>query len=207
MLKRQGLPLLIVGLIAALAFASTANAAATRAEYAAQANAVCEGAQAEGEKIVDKYFEITVNDPDSQKKINAKKFMRLWRNLYRDLMDLDQRAITGLAAITAAPGDEMLVADWIASMQRAHDLTFPAIKRTLAAYRFLLKADPYGGDDLSRGEKKKFKGHLRRINKANKPITAELKKADAMGLQLGATGCTEAGGNDLSARAALPAAG
>jgi hypothetical protein len=207
MVRSRGLISIFVAAcaLAVLATAAPAGAATTRAEYATQVNTVCESAQQEAEQIVDKYFNLF---PDSGgNKINVKKVMRVWRNLYRDIMALDQRTIDGITAVTAAPGDEALVASWIASLQRAHDLTFPAIRRALAALRFVYKADRTGEGDLSKGERRKFKGLLRKLNKANRPVNAEIKKADAVALQLGATQCTDESANELSARAILPPSG
>jgi hypothetical protein len=100
-----------------------AGATADRAEYAAQANQVCAAGNAEAERLgtalqrkVNSIYRRMEKRPFSPKKWDrwTTRIDTLFRRYQRAYLELATRSLETLAQIPAAPGDEQLVAGWIA---------------------------------------------------------------------------------------------
>jgi hypothetical protein len=119
--NRRGIALLLAAGFAALAMAPSAGAAATRAEYATEANAVCARYEDEGRKLLK---ELPRQPPlNGAKKGAGERFVKKFARFLGKIEELDAQTLAGVAAIAPAPGDEALVAEWITSLRRAIDLS------------------------------------------------------------------------------------
>ena len=121
-LMRLATPLTVCCL-AALLLAPPAQGAATRAEYVAQVDPICKAAAPQLKKTL-----AGVKPPSAAKieSLDPKKGLkRLSRSLGKMLGRTHKvlsAMTTRVAAVPAAPGDELIVTDWIFNLRSADDL-------------------------------------------------------------------------------------
>jgi hypothetical protein len=188
--RRAGRTLALLTGIAAVT-AAPASAATTRAEYAAQANAICAASlplyEEEGRDLA----------RDAKKAFGKKAFgkkptkaaSRAVKNLFRKLIrglravnEIARNENLQLSTLVAAPGDESLVAAWLAArteIMRLSDESTDQLRDLLRLLtgRFKLK-DIFGLLALAEAGER-----------TAKQLQARVEEANLYGGQLGATTC------------------
>jgi hypothetical protein len=114
---------LIVCCLAVLLVAAPAQGAATRAEYVAQVDPICQAAAPELKRSLAAVREpsparIEQLDPKEGLKRVARSFGKALGRTNKVLTAMTTR----IATVPAAPGDELTVADWILNQRSAEDL-------------------------------------------------------------------------------------
>jgi len=158
-----------------LTVASPAFATATRAEYALEVNIICQTSEADflqaGKKLA------------KAAKSRKKGLAKLSRALDR-INDVYEGVVAQVALVPAAPGDETLVASWVASLQELAALS----DETLDLTKKLARA--------TKNPKLKLKPFFRLFGKLFE-VSADIERAagasDALGTVLGATSCVGKG--------------
>jgi hypothetical protein len=172
--------------------APQAGAAATRAEYAAQANVMCAKSEDQGRKLVS---ELPRQPPYRTAKRGAGlRFVKKSVVLLRRMEALDALLIAELKAIAPAPGDETLVAAWFVALDRTVELSVRTnailVRLQRASYRFHDAWDP--GEELNRKQRRLYAKVFRAFDQLERIFT-ELEPAveasDGLANQLGAIEC------------------
>jgi hypothetical protein len=170
-MRRLGV-LLVVTAAAALVAAPGASAAATRAEYVAQVNPICKQANTQSGKVFSRA--IKGQNPDQIKPgVLTKALKRVNR--------ITRKTTNRIAGVPAAPGDEALVAEWVASRRHSQRLS----DQLLAVDQDLTTAE--------RQHNRKLIGRVfKRVIRIIDRLIPALKRETGLATQLGLTQC---GGN------------
>jgi hypothetical protein len=220
---RGGLVGTLLALIALTVAAAPATAASTRAEYAAQANQICKLANTQIEQAAlearAKLKRLARKEKKSKGgssiiafsgKAKRKKsgrgvldaFDRIFNALYEQAEQIARAELAQLELLAAAPGDESLVAAWVANRRLMLDLSEMLSEVDRRQARVFSKLDA-GGRGFS---PKKFFQRIKRLNRRierleqqAESIYQQLEAAAKVdleyGTQLGAAYCvTEATG-------------
>jgi hypothetical protein len=218
--KRQGLLLTLICAMALSAAAEPAGAAATRAEYAAEVNAICVAANQDlKERLGNISGRPSGNkaDEDLSKGERRRQLNRLGRSFTRLLLRVTRaggRTITAVAAVTAAPGDEALVSQWVASLQRAQRLSKRSNRVTVRFLKSLIEffltledvlvtGDGSPAQKPTKADRRKAHRFVRIANALDRQTSKlldEISLSSELALQLGATRC--GGDTDPNAAAA-----
>jgi ribosome-associated translation inhibitor RaiA len=116
---------------AALAIAaSPARATTDRNDYDAQVNPICASANAEAEQAYEAFEQSFAQLKRKASKVHGKKREKISRRIDSLFFDVGDQQVAVYAAeverlkqVSAAPGDESLVADWLATRQQVVDLS------------------------------------------------------------------------------------
>lgn len=109
--------------LATLLVAAPAHGAATRAEYVAQVDPICKAAGPQLKKSL-----AALKPPSAAKleQLDPKKGLKRISRIFGRSLSRTNRVLTAMttriAAVPAAPGDELIVADWILNQRSAEDL-------------------------------------------------------------------------------------
>ncbi len=162
-------------LLALLAAAGPAFGAATRAEYANQVNPICAAANAETQRI----FEEAFRKDEGKRRSGFKHFNRAARESHA----VHVAAFAQIKLISAAPGDESLVAAWIAADEQLLALSERSQRLSEKLDKlFFKKFTPFGGG-------RKAKRIERKLDRLIAEIEPLLELYISYGTQLGVTYC------------------
>jgi hypothetical protein len=124
---RWALVVLATAVVALATRAAAAGAASTRAEYVAQVEPICERSQKPTIKAYTALFRglkkagLVGDDPNVSKR-TARRGTRLLGTTYMRVSSIYARTTAEIATVSAAPGDEASVANWLAGRNRAAQL-------------------------------------------------------------------------------------
>jgi hypothetical protein len=118
------------GVVAVLAvLAAPAQATTDRADYAVQANTICKSSNAQQDQLYESFEQTVKRLNAKEQKARGKKRERIEKrlNVLFDQLPVQGLAIFSteigqLAQVAPAPGDEAVVADWIAGRRSLVDL-------------------------------------------------------------------------------------
>jgi hypothetical protein len=185
MVRRIGLTIALAASAATISVAP-AFGAATRTEYAAQANAICAVAFPQYEAVArDVVADSRRLEGKKAAKIKPKKGKKLMRAMirgYQTLTDIARNENLQLATLVAAPGDESLVAAWLAARNEVVRLSDVSIDQFRELVR-LVSGKPKLKDIL------KLFGLFAEMEATSKQLTVKIKEAGVYGGQLGTTTC------------------
>jgi hypothetical protein len=109
-----------LGLIALLLSASSAPAAATRAEYVTETDAICAAADREFKDLARRskksFAKLGKIGPEAGKKAFSKLFRRIAKETER-ANGIFERMLHDVEAVAPAPGDEYQVGNWITGLR------------------------------------------------------------------------------------------
>ena len=142
-----------------------ASAAATRAEYAGQVNTICAS--------------VGDNVNRALKKLGKKKDPKSLFRVLERVNKVLRRMVNGVAQVPAAPGDEALVADWVASLRRVTRLTDRVTDLTRKLFR-AFKKPPKPKALIKLGFQ---------LDQASSRLLEAADLSTTLGIELGATEC------------------
>jgi hypothetical protein len=196
----------IGGLVALAIAAAPAQATTDRADYAAQANAVCKSGNAQQKQLYEGFEQAIDRINAKEKKVHGRKRAKLESKIETLFNQIDDQSLaiadathSQLKLIAAAPGDEQLVADWLTTAQTSLDL-IRQVDAIEARIEKLFNA-PFKGHSI-RAFRKRDRTQKRLEQQAN-ALYAQLdplnEKYVEQGTELGATYCvTGASGSSSS---------
>jgi hypothetical protein len=192
-----------IALLAVAISAGPASAASTRAEYVAQVNPICASANSQARALWETFFKTTDRLEKTAKKLHGKKRIRVQRRLDELFYRLDDQvlavysgALAQLKLIPPAPGDEALVAEWLATRQALQDLS----AKSNALFQRIDRLFTRGFHEARsfrafRRLERKMERLEKRANALQAQILPLYEKDLELGAKLGATYCvTEATG-------------
>jgi hypothetical protein len=136
-MRRLGVPLAIAALIVTAAMPSTASAAATRGEYLAQIEPICQQAHEQGKRQAQKInraLKKSLKKAATQEKngkpgdVFADVFILSIIKLVGPDNRLFERTTAQIAAVPPAPGDEAVVTAWLVGRTEATELVWDALR-------------------------------------------------------------------------------
>jgi hypothetical protein len=162
----------------------SASATGTRADYAAQVNPICAAADSQSAQLIEEF-----NNRKLKREKGKGSLKKFWLAIARGftlndhrLEGIEKAALSQIAQIPPAPGDEALVAQWVANLQRLVTAASQLNAVSERYWRLLAISDP-------RVQRMKLK-HWRR---AQRLLVAETKPLNdtnvEIGTQLGITSC------------------
>jgi hypothetical protein len=104
--------------------ATTAYAAATRAEYVAQTDPICRAALAK-EQALARSLDRRVRQLEKRgvdTGASSKQVVRIFVRYFDQLAEIQRNENLQISMVTPAPGDESIVAQWLQKRQEASDL-------------------------------------------------------------------------------------
>jgi transcriptional regulator with XRE-family HTH domain len=113
----------LVLVVAALIATPSANAASTRGEYVAQAEAICSAPSGQLNKILNQ-----LNKVRKSKGLKASELARKLGKIIGRFANLELNVINQLATLTPAPGDEATAAQWLQGARNANALVGQAAR-------------------------------------------------------------------------------
>jgi hypothetical protein len=157
------------------AFPAGASATATRAEYATQVNAICSQGAAQTKRASKK--------PAKGKTLGAKQISRLLARVTR----IYTLTVNRVAQVPPAPGDEALVAGWVASLQQLGRLTKKAA--ALLGRLFVLAERVEADEDLDKADLRKLIDVFTQAERLTRQIERAGDRSYPQGRSLGANAC------------------
>ncbi len=204
-IRGRAITLLLACALAGLATAPSAGAAATRAEYAAQANAICAGYEDQQRELLRKLGRAPKFDASAEAQ---RRYLKRLTKSAGKLQKLDAMTAADLSTIPPAPGDETLAAEWLASLRRAIDLVKPAVRLSRLVYRLGIDyrtayEGSEEGDSTTKEDRilKRLRRASGRLSRAFARVEEAVLRSDALANQIGAIECV-GGGEDQGTTAA-----
>jgi hypothetical protein len=121
--SKGGLAAALVLVVAALVATPSANAASTRGEYVSQAEAICAAPSGQLVKIIDQ-----LNKVRKAKGLKPAEVARKLGKIIGRFAALEANVLNQLGTLTAAPGDEATVAEWLQGARTANGLVAQAAR-------------------------------------------------------------------------------
>jgi hypothetical protein len=190
--------------VAALAISAPPAAATTdRADYVAQVNPICASAKSQARALWETFFRTTARLEKKAEKLRGKKRVRVQRRIDELFNRLDDQILTvysgalaQLKLVSPAPGDEALVAEWLATRQALQDLSVKSNALFERIDRLFTRG--FQGARSFRAYRR-WERKLKRLEKRTNALQALIvplyEKDLELGAKLGATYCvTEATG-------------
>jgi hypothetical protein len=158
--------------------AAPANGAATRAEYVSQVNGICVAANNQAAQDLKKVGKL----PTKPKALG--RLLERGRRLFA-------AHVARLAAVTAAPGDEAIVATWVDSlwqMKRTYDRFTRVFKRVLPAF---LDFEELLGEEADKKDLQKLLRAAKKLKRVSDAFLRANNYSANIALQIGVTECLE----------------
>ena len=175
----------------ALVAAATATATESREQYAAQVDPICEAANAQSSKVFKAYARM-LKKTTRARNPKLKRFNGSLARTLRRLDAIDARLNSRLAGVAAAPGDEALVAGWLALRRKLQAVNRRTTATTTRLLALITRGIPEGvgphpGNKLKVLTKRlgRLTRELRRLSNLNNARVDELR-APACALERGA---------------------